>query len=63
MQEETIVSNEPMVVITGTGGVTRSGGIFEIVLPVIDNGGTSNQDKGKQVESDQQRKIPYLPMR
>lgn len=41
--------------ITGTGGVTRIGRIFTPVPPVIDNGGTSSQDKGKQIEGNQQR--------
>lgn len=41
--------------ITGTRGVTRSRRIFGLVPRVIDNGGTSNQDKRKQVEGTQQR--------
>lgn len=33
----------------------RSGRIFALVPPVIDNDDTSNQEKGKQVETDHQR--------
>ncbi|KAI5389879.1 hypothetical protein KIW84_075258 [Lathyrus oleraceus] len=55
VQEEPVEINEPMVNITRTGGVIRSGRIFAPVPPVIDNSGTSDQEKGKQVESNQQR--------
>lgn len=54
VRQEPVASNEPMVSIIGIGGVTRSGRIFAHVPPVIDNGWTSNQEKGKQVEKDQQ---------
>lgn len=53
VQEEHVAPNEPMVNIAGTDGVTRSGRIFSPVPPVIDNSGTSNQEKGKQVEDNQ----------
>lgn len=56
VQEELVASNEPMVNITGIGGVTISGRIFALVPLVIENGGTSNQDEGKQIKNDQQRK-------
>lgn len=48
VQEDPVASNEPIVNITRTGGVTISGRIFAHAPAVIDNSGTSNQDKGKQ---------------
>ncbi|XP_050896935.1 uncharacterized protein LOC127103747 [Lathyrus oleraceus] len=56
VQEDPMASNEPMASIADTGGVTRSGRTFAPVPPQIDNGGTSNQEKGNQIEVDQQRK-------
>lgn len=55
VEDEPITSNEPTMNITRTSRVTRSGRIFAHGHPVIDYGGTSNQDKGKQVEASQQR--------
>lgn len=46
-----MASNEPVFNITEIGGVTRSGRIFTSVPPAIDNGETSRQDKGKQIEN------------
>lgn len=46
-----MASKETTVNITRTGGVTRTRRIFTLVPPVIDNGGTLSQDKGKQVVS------------
>lgn len=55
VQDEPLEITEPLANITGTGGVNRSGRIFAPVPHTTDNGGTSSQDKGKQVKSDQQR--------
>lgn len=53
VQEEPLAIKEPTINITGTAGVTRSGRIFALVPPTIDNGGTASQDKGKQIERNQ----------
>lgn len=60
MQEEPIAYDEPMISIVDTGGVTQNGRIFAPVPPPIDNGGTSNQGKGKKIKVDQQRQ-DFIP--
>lgn len=54
VQDEPLATKEPTFNITETGGVTRNGRIFAPVPPVNDNGGTSGQDRGKQIENSQQ---------
>lgn len=54
MEVEPLGSKESSVNIVGTGGVTQRSRIFSPVPPTNDNGGTSNQDKGKKVESNEQ---------
>lgn len=49
-------SKEPTANISGTGGVTQSRKIFAPIPSTNDNGETSSQDKGNQVESNEQGK-------
>lgn len=54
VQDEPLASKEPAINIVGTWGVTRSRRIFAPVPSTNDNGGNACQDKGKQIESNQQ---------
>ncbi|XP_050877043.1 uncharacterized protein LOC127080791 [Lathyrus oleraceus] len=55
IQEEPLKSNDPMINITGTGGITRSGRIFALTLTPIGTINPSTSDKGKQVDCTHQR--------
>lgn len=54
IEDEPLESKEPTINIVGTWGVTRSGRVFAPVPPINENGGASNQGKGKQVKSNEQ---------
>lgn len=51
MQEKPMTSDEPIISITDTGGVTRRGIIFALTSLPVDNSDPSNQDKGKQIDN------------
>lgn len=55
MQEKPMKFDNPIVSITGVGGVTRSGVIFAPTSPPVGNSGPLAQDKGKQIDNAQQR--------
>lgn len=55
MQEKPMMSNEPIVSIASTDGVTQSKRIFAPTFPPDDNSGPSAQEKGKQIKNTQQR--------
>ncbi|XP_050877316.1 uncharacterized protein LOC127081075 [Lathyrus oleraceus] len=57
-QEEPIKSSDPMINITGTSGVTRSGRIFASTPTPIGTINPSTLDKGKQIDGAQQRQDP-----
>lgn len=48
-------SNNPIINIVGTGGVTRSGRIFAPASSPIGTSGPSTIDKGKKIDNAQQR--------
>ncbi|XP_050883483.1 uncharacterized protein LOC127086729 [Lathyrus oleraceus] len=50
IQEEPLKSNDPMINITGTGGITRSGRIFTPAPTPIGTINPSASDKGKQID-------------
>ncbi|XP_050875021.1 uncharacterized protein LOC127078622 [Lathyrus oleraceus] len=58
IQEEPIKSSDPMINITGTSGVTRSGRIFAPTPTPIGTINPSTSDKGKQIDGAQQRQDP-----
>ncbi|XP_050914741.1 uncharacterized protein LOC127129632 [Lathyrus oleraceus] len=55
IQEESLKSSDPMINITGTSGITRSGRIFAPTPTPIGTINPSNSDKGKQIDGAQQR--------
>ncbi|XP_050919836.1 uncharacterized protein LOC127137415 [Lathyrus oleraceus] len=55
IQEEPLKYSDPMINITGTGGITRSGRIFASTLTSIRNINPSTSDKGKQIDGANQR--------
>ncbi|XP_050889358.1 uncharacterized protein LOC127094581 [Lathyrus oleraceus] len=58
VQEESLKSSDPMINITGTNGVTRSGRIFAPTPTPIGTINPSTSDKGKQIDGAQQRQDP-----
>lgn len=58
VQVEPIKSDDPLISISRTGGVTRSGRIFPPAPPSIENDGPSSHDRGKQVDITQPRHDP-----
>lgn len=58
IQEEPIKSSDPMINITDTSGVTRSGRIFAPTPTPIGTINPSTSDKGKQIDGAQQRQDP-----
>ncbi|XP_050916330.1 uncharacterized protein LOC127131453 [Lathyrus oleraceus] len=58
VQEEPIKSDDPLISIAGTGGVTRSDRISAPAPPPIENGGPSTNDRGKQVNNTPLRQDP-----
>ncbi|XP_050909309.1 uncharacterized protein LOC127123094 [Lathyrus oleraceus] len=58
IQEEPLKSSDPMINITGTSGVTRSGRIFAPTPTPIGTINPSTSDKGKQIDGAQQRQDP-----
>ncbi|XP_050919544.1 uncharacterized protein LOC127137099 [Lathyrus oleraceus] len=58
IQEEPLKSSDPMINITGTGGITRSGRIFAPTPIPIGTINPSTSDKGKQIDGAQQRQDP-----
>ncbi|XP_050909405.1 uncharacterized protein LOC127123205 [Lathyrus oleraceus] len=58
IQEESLKSSDPMINITGTGGITRSGRIFAPTPIPIGTINPSTSDKGKQIDGAQQRQNP-----
>ncbi|XP_050889788.1 uncharacterized protein LOC127095092 [Lathyrus oleraceus] len=50
IQEEPLKSSDPMINITGTGGITRSGKIFALTSTLIGTINPSTSDKGKQID-------------
>ncbi|XP_050920473.1 uncharacterized protein LOC127138115 [Lathyrus oleraceus] len=58
IQEEQLKSSDPMINITGTGGITRSGRIFAPTLTPIGTINPSTSDKGKQIDGTNQRQDP-----
>ncbi|XP_050883778.1 uncharacterized protein LOC127086990 [Lathyrus oleraceus] len=57
-QEEPLKFSDPMINITGTGGITRSGRIFAPILTPIGTINPSTSDKGKQIDGTNQRQDP-----
>ena len=53
IQEEPMKSNDPIISIVGTGGVTRSGRVFAPVPPPIGHSGPSTLDRGKKIDGTQ----------
>ncbi|XP_050919407.1 uncharacterized protein LOC127136940 [Lathyrus oleraceus] len=58
IQEEPLKSSDPMINITGTCGITRSGRIFVLTPTPIGTINPSTSDKGKQIDSARQRQDP-----
>ncbi|XP_050915899.1 uncharacterized protein LOC127130992 [Lathyrus oleraceus] len=58
IQEEPLKSSDPMINITGTSGITRSGRIFVSTPTLIGTINPSTSDKGKQIDGAQQRQDP-----
>ncbi|XP_050891446.1 uncharacterized protein LOC127096960 [Lathyrus oleraceus] len=58
IQEEPLKSSDPMINITNTGGITRSGRIFAPTPTPIRITNPSTLDKGKQIDGAQQRQDP-----
>ncbi|XP_050915175.1 uncharacterized protein LOC127130153 [Lathyrus oleraceus] len=58
IQEEPWKSSDPMINITDTGGITRSGRIFAPTLTPIGTINPSTSDKGKQIDGANQRQDP-----
>ncbi|XP_050895943.1 uncharacterized protein LOC127102641 [Lathyrus oleraceus] len=58
IQEEPLKSSDPMINITGTSGITRSGRIFASTPTPIGTINPSTSDKGKQIDGAQQRQDP-----
>lgn len=52
---EPIKSDEPLIIIVRTGGVTRSGRILAPAPPPIENGNPSTHDRGNKVDNTQPR--------
>ncbi|XP_050890912.1 uncharacterized protein LOC127096377 [Lathyrus oleraceus] len=58
IQEEALKYSDPMINITGTSGITRSGRIFSPTPTPIGTINPSTSDKGKQIDGAQQRQDP-----